>query len=109
MKKTTMAISLLAVTLVITNGWWAYRLLEAGVSYTHQGVSLEQSRESLSRALAIIRVLGAGDASRRQVIKAAQQASPSVTPFEKEGYVWMGELGLRFDASGRLVDAIIGN
>jgi len=44
MRKTTIALSLLAVTLVVTNGWWAYRLLEAGVSYTDQGVSLEQSR-----------------------------------------------------------------
>ena len=83
--------------------------MEAGVSYTYQGVSLELSRESLSRALAIIRVPGACDASRRQVIKAAQQASPSVAPFEKEGYVWMGELGLRFDASGHLVEVMNGN
>ena len=62
MRKTTIALSLLAVTLVVTNGWWAYRLMEAGVSYTYQGVSLELSRESLSRALAIIEVPGACDA-----------------------------------------------
>lgn len=109
MRKTTIALSLLALTLVVTNGLWAYRLLEAGVSYTYQGVSLEQSRESLSRAVAIIRVLGTGDASRQQVIEAAQAASPPAEPFEKEGYVWIGEPGLRFDESGRLVDAIIGN
>jgi hypothetical protein len=83
--------------------------MEAGVSYTYQSVSLELSRESLSRALAIIRVPGACDASRRQVIEAAQAASSPEEPHEKEGYVWIGEPGLRFDESGHLVEVMNGN
>lgn len=40
MKKSTLIIVLLSLALIGSNGWWAYRLLDAGVSYTYQGVSL---------------------------------------------------------------------
>ena len=46
--------------------WWAYQLLDAGVSHTYQGISLEESQQALSQTLAIIAVTGSGDASRDQ-------------------------------------------
>jgi hypothetical protein len=27
-------------------------------------------------------------------------------PFEKDGFVWVGSLGLKFDESGRVVEAV---
>lgn len=108
MRRTTIAISLLAVALVVTNASWAYRLLDAGVSYTYQGVSLEENQQALSQALAIIKVLGSNEASREQVIQAAQKAWPSTEPFEKDGYLWVGRLGLRFNEAGHLVEAVSG-
>jgi hypothetical protein len=106
MRRTTIAISLLAITLVVTNAWWAYRLLDAGVSYTYQGASLEENQQALSQALAIIKVLGTNNASREQIVQAAQAAWPSTEPFEKDGYLWVGRLGLRFSQAGHLVEAV---
>ncbi|RIX47530.1 MAG: hypothetical protein D3M94_07605 [Rhodocyclales bacterium GT-UBC] len=108
MKRTTVSISLLVLALVVTNAWWAYRLLDAGVSYTYQGVSLEENQQALSQALAIIKVLGANKASREQVVEAAQKSWPSTEPFEKDGYFWVGRLGLRFNETGNLVEAVSG-
>ena len=108
MRRTTIAISLLAITLVVTNAWWTYRLLDAGVSYTYQGASLEENQQALSQALAIIKVLGTNNASREQIVQAAQAAWPSTEPFEKDGYLWVGRLGLRFDQAGQLVEAVSG-
>jgi hypothetical protein len=108
MRKTTVTISLLAVALFATNAWWAYRLLDAGVSYTYQGASLEENQQALSQALAIIKVLGANNASRDRIVQAAQNAWPSTEPFEKDGYLWVGRLGLRFNETGHLVEAVSG-
>ena len=106
MRKTTVAISLLAVALVVSNAWWAYRLLDAGVSYTYQGVSLEENQQALSQALAIIKVLSENNASREQILQAAQKAWPSTEPFEKDGYLWVGRLGLRFNEADHLIEAV---
>lgn len=108
MRRTTIAISLLGITLVVTNAWWTYRLLDAGVSYTYQGASLEENQQALSQALAIIKVLGTNNASREQIVQAAQAAWPSTEPFEKDGYLWVGRLGLRFSQAGHLVEAVSG-
>ncbi|NJA06984.1 hypothetical protein [Methylomonas sp. UP202] len=108
MKRTTVAISLLAILLFVTNAWWAYRLVDAGVSYTYQGVSLEENQEALSQALAIIKVLGTSTGSREQIVQAAQKAWRSSDPFEEDGYLWVGRLGLRFNESGHLVEAVSG-
>lgn len=108
MRRTTIAISLLAVVLVATNAWWAYRLLDASVSYTYQGASLEESQQALSQSLAIIKALSANNASREQIVQAAQAAWPSTEPFEKDGYLWVGRLGLRFNQAGHLIEAVSG-
>ncbi|PWV60202.1 hypothetical protein [Plasticicumulans acidivorans] len=105
MKTTTAAIGILAAALLVSNVWWAYRLLDAGVSYTYQGASLEESQQALAQALAVIDALGAERRSREQVVQAVQAAWPSVEPFEKDGVLWVGRLGLRFDAAGRLIEA----
>ena len=108
MRKSTITISMLAVALVATNACWAYRLLDAGVSHMYQGVSLEENHQALSQALAIIKVLGENNASREKIVQAAQKAWPPTEPFEKDEYLWVGRLGLRFDKTGHLIEAVSG-
>ena len=108
MKKSTLAISLLAVALVASNAWWAYKVLDAGVTLTYQKASLEEAQQALSQALAIIKVSGSSNVTRAQIVEAAQKAWPSGEPFEKDGYLWVGRLGLRFDKSGHLIDIFQG-
>jgi hypothetical protein len=45
-------------------------------------------------------------ATRNQVVAAAQLANDLVRPFEKEGYVCVGQLGLQFNEQGRFVKAV---
>nr|CAS02450.1 putative integron gene cassette protein [uncultured bacterium]CAS02483.1 putative integron gene cassette protein [uncultured bacterium] len=108
MKIPTIIISLLVVALVATNTWWAFRLLDAGVSYTHQSQSLEENQQALSQALAIAEALGTSEVTRARLIEAAQEAWGPTEPFEKDGYLWVGRLGLRFDESERLVEVVRG-
>lgn len=108
MRQSTVAISLLAVVLVLSNGWWAARTLDAGISRTYQRASMEETQQALAQALAVIKANAGASPSRAQVILAAQAAWPSVEPFEKDGYLWVGRLGLRFNEAGRLVEAVAG-
>ena len=106
MNRSTIIIVLLTVALIASNALWAYRLLDAGVSHMYQGVSLEENQQALSQALAIIKVMASQGASRAESVAAAQKAWPSGEPFEKEGYLWVGRLGLRFNKAGELVEAV---
>lgn len=106
MKKPTAILALLVFALVSTNAWWAYKALDAGVSSSYQRVSLEEHRQALSRTLAIINVAAPASATRGEIMAAARNAGPSSEPFEKDGYVWVGRLGLRFDRSGKLIEAV---
>jgi hypothetical protein len=90
----------LVVILIASNAWWAYRMLDAGISYTYLGVSLEENEAAVAQLIAIAPLLARG-ASRDEVIAAARRSGDS-EPFEKEGFVWVGQIGLQFGSEGRL-------
>ena len=105
MKRSGFVVVALVVILVGSNAWWAYRLLDAGVSATYREVSLENHRTALGQVLAIIPIAVRPGATRVEVLKAAQKdGNPEV--FEKDGYVWVGRVGLKFDAAGHLVEVV---
>jgi hypothetical protein len=106
LKKTTLIISLLLATLIVSNAWWAYTVLDSGITYTYLRDSYEQNQQALLQSLAITNVLTTEEATRGQVIEAALEICPSSEPFEKEGYYWLGSLGLLFDESDRLVEVV---
>ena len=108
MKKSVIIIILLIVFLLGSNAWWAYRLLDAGVSYTYQGVSLEENQQALAQSLEIIKALASSDVSREMIVAAAQKAWGSTDPFEKNGYLWVGRLGLRFNEANELIGVVKG-
>ena len=43
--------------------------------------------------------------SRSEVIAAAKQSSTDKDSFEKDGFIWVGKIGLRFNDNGQLVKA----
>ncbi len=108
MKNSIIIIIILIVFLVGSNAWWAYRLLDAGVSNTYQGVSLEENQQALAQSLEIIKSLASSDVSREKIVAAAQKTWDSTEPFEKEGYLWVGRLGLRFNEANQLVEVVKG-
>lgn len=106
LQKSTAVISLLAATLVVSNAWWAFQVLDAGVTSTYQDAQLEEEQQALTQALAIAKTMASFGATRAQIVDAAQKAWPEVEPFEKDGYTWVGRLGLKFNDDGKLIDIV---
>ncbi|CAB1067689.1 hypothetical protein D1AOALGA4SA_95 [Olavius algarvensis Delta 1 endosymbiont] len=57
MKNSVIINILLTVLLIGSNALWFYRIVDAGVSYTYQGVSLEENQQALAQSLEIIKAL----------------------------------------------------
>jgi hypothetical protein len=103
--RTKIALFLCASALIGTNAWWAYRVLDAGISQTYLRASFDTANDMLKQTLAILPVVARPDALRSEVIAAAQRVGASIDPFEKDGYTWVGLLGLKFNEQGRFVYA----
>ena len=105
MKQPRVIISLLSLSLILSNAWWAYQALDVGISYTYLQKSFRGKSALLAQTLSMLPVAADPNASKAEVIAAAQMLDGQ-TPHEKEGFVWVGQLGLRFDNEGRLVEVI---
>jgi hypothetical protein len=99
-------ITTLVALLVITNAWWAYRLLDSGISFTYQKASLDKAAMQLAVAKAVISAVVKDGYTKEGVIRAARVADQNSEPFEKDGAVWVGQLGLHFNADGRLAKVV---
>lgn len=107
MNKSTLLSLVLGAALIGTNVLWVYWAVDAGLSHTYQAVSLEEHQEALAQALAVIRTAARPNVTSEQIIAAAATTlTPSPTIFEKDGYTWVGQIGLGFAADGRLVEAV---
>jgi hypothetical protein len=104
MKRSTLAVVLLSVALLASNLWWAYVMVDAGVSASYRHDDLDRHHAALGEAIAIAPVAARASATREEVLAAARAAAKGDQGFEKEGLVWVGELGYRFDADGRLIE-----
>lgn len=91
---------LLLLLLGISNVFWLYVVVDQGVtsSYQHQQIDqLNRTQEQLMAALPEL----AGTLTQAQVIDAVSRHSDEA-PYEKDGCVWVGWLGLKFAGNGRL-------
>jgi hypothetical protein len=105
MRKSTIAIVVLASALLVSNLYWLYYFIDAGVSYGYLADSHRVARDTARQALALLPVAATPDINREELIAAASKLDPQFEPFEKEGFAWVGAVGLRFDEDGRLVEA----
>jgi hypothetical protein len=106
MNKHNITIGLLLLTLLLSNGWWAYGALDTGVTLTYLKVSFEEHQTALRQALAILPVVANPRSIREEVLNAAKKHSPECEAFEKDGYIWIDRLGLKFDSNGRFISAV---
>lgn len=103
MKRSRWGAIVLLVLLIGSNAWWAYRTLDNGITQTYLNDSMEHSSRGFNQAVAILPLV-ARAASRDEIVSAARQASKlDLPPFEMDGYVFVGELGLKFDTAGKLI------
>ena len=108
MKKSRVIISLLSLGLVGSNLWWAYQALDMGVTLTYLQDSFGGQSVMLNQTLSILPVAADPEASQAEVIAAAQLLDHHKPPREKEGFIWVGQLGLQFNDEGRLTKAVDG-
>ena len=105
MAKSNLTIGVLITLLLATNAWWAYHAIDAGVSDSYALVSLNDNKQALAQSLAVIEAAARPGATKQSIVRAAQDAGSSSEPFEKDGFVWVSSIGLKFDPSGRLIGA----
>ena len=95
-------IAALALALVASNAWWAYQAIDNGITRSYAEVSYSTTSELLKQTVAILNLDVSSNPKREHIIRAAQLGDPTNAPFEKEGYLWVGQLGLRFNEQGQL-------
>jgi len=93
-----------AASLVGSNAWWLYNTLDFGVTHTYAMQVYDEQEQALSQALSLLPVAVRPNATRDAVIAAARRGRDEFV-FDKDGFTWVGRLGLRFDADGRLLEA----
>lgn len=107
MRPSTLAIGLLSAALVASNAWWVYHAVDTAVTQAYRSAELAERRQALDQALAVIKAASKPQRTRADIVQAAHAAWPDVEPFEKDGYLWVGRLGLRFDDAGQQVEAVL--
>jgi Co/Zn/Cd efflux system component len=104
-KRSTILMSVAIIILLMSNVWFAYASLDCGVSLSYRDVSLHDNATALRQALAILPTVAAAPTDRDAVIAAALRSADHPDTFEKDGYLYIGRLGLKFSADGKLIDA----
>jgi hypothetical protein len=105
MSKRTVTIILLAVTLVATNVWWLYRTIDFGITHTYAMDSCDAAARELAQLKAMLPVIVRPHSTRDDIVAAAR-LDPKDEPFEKNGAVWIGQVGIRFTAEGRFIEVV---
>lgn len=103
-KRSTIAIWALSLALVGSNLWWLYVAFDTAVTTSYREQTFDEHREALAELLAVAPAAADPAATPGSVLDAARAAAGEGVSFEKEGFVWIGKLGYRFDAAGRLVE-----
>ena len=101
-----LVITVLSVALVSSNTWWAIKTFDSGISSTYLRASYETVDEQFQQIKAVAQVLTKPSAAKVDVISAASRSAKTTTPYEKLGYTWVGQIGLKFNSQGNLVHII---
>lgn len=104
MKRSTIVIWALSLALVGSNLWWLYAAFDTAVTLSYLRQTYGEHRKALAELLAVVPAATDPAATRESVVAAAHAAAGKDSSFEKEGFVWIGQLGYRFDDAGRLVE-----
>lgn len=104
MKRSSLAIAGLGVALAVSNAAWLYAWVNAAVGHSYLEDSYTSARGTAKQALALLPEVARPGATKESVIAAASRGVESGR-FEKDGFTWLGDIGLKFDDTGVLIDA----
>jgi hypothetical protein len=68
MNRTKVAIVLLVLALIGSNAWWATRLVDAGVTQTYMGVTLENQKQALTQTLTLLPLVARPGVTRTEIL-----------------------------------------
>jgi uncharacterized membrane protein len=106
LKKSTFAIVTLSALLVGSNAWWAVKVMDGAISYTYLSASYDTASALSEQTKALVQVLTQPAASKSEILAAVERTAKTTDSYEKVGYTWVGQLGLKFNEQGRLVHVI---
>lgn len=92
----------LAVSLAV-NAWLSFHLIDAGVTQTYMGDSIQRNRMALLQCVAVTNDFLASGARRETLITKAKAVSGVDSTFSNDGHFWIGPFGMDFDEDGRLI------
>ncbi len=95
-------ICLLLALLLGSNLWWFYQFIDIGVTEKYHLILLDDRLRAMQAAHKVIPSLAA-DLQQEEVIRRVESAlEDPLGTFEKEGWVVVGAISLRFDEAGHL-------
>ena len=92
----------LAASLAV-NAWLSFHLLDAGVTQTYMGDSIQQNRMALLQCIAVTNEFLVSGARREALVAKAKAVSGVDSTFSNDGHFWIGPFGMDFDEDGRLI------
>lgn len=97
-------IILLSGLLLASNAWWGYRSLDHGVTLTHTQVAVDDLKQALDQSLSLFPLLASEQMNKDAIIKYFEANFGFKNGFEKNGFFWIGKIGLRFDEREKLIE-----
>ena len=98
-------IIIVSILLILSNVFWMFQLLDSGISVTHRSQYIEQL-ESTNKQLKTLLPAMTEKLSKEEIISIADTFSEGDV-FEKEGYIWLGDLGFKFNGD-KLISVVDG-
>ena len=94
---------ILGLLLVVSNAWWLYVSVDDAITASYRDSELVLNQQALDDALRLMPLVDS-DLGRAKFVAKAEELFEDES-FEKDGCVWVGNLGLKFDEDDRLVHA----
>ncbi len=96
-------VAVLLVLLVWSNGYWVYHYVDFGVTLSYVDQQRYDNNETRKQLMAMLPEI-AVNLGEDQVVQIANKYHDFEGGFyEKDGCIWVGWLGLKFDSRGKLL------
>jgi hypothetical protein len=100
--RSAVVIVVLSVALAATNLWWFYHAIDSASAAADRDSQYRLEHEALAQTLSVLPVAARADSTSADIIAAASKAASHKDSFQKDGFIWVGQLGLKFGDAGRL-------
>lgn len=94
----------LTIALIGSNGCWFLTAIDAGVTNKYQRQMMYERTGMLKQLISVIPDLSSGK-SKKEIVAIVKRRT-DLEPFDKEGAVWVGWIGLKFDEKDTLVNVL---